>query len=251
MKAVAGKSNSFKHRKPFDEEISYCDKPTTSILQIEIDEQSTFVYTPKLKTAFDPNHQKLLSVLFKVIFKFIIHNFLVMIFRILNLQVPNQTLHNFCHLKEKLLLLVSDQNRFSHRLRLVQGQHQVRSLQYCVMTRHQSSVSENLPSLLCDNTQSIKPSSGIETSFAFHSYPNASLIVGYQELNLSLNAINNADIPHHSLDENSRPPTPNPYHYPLILDIAIINFPKQNQRCHVLPVNRLNNILQDYTFIRN
>ena len=45
----------------------------------------------------------------------------------------------------------------------------------------------------------------------------------------------------HTLDKISRPPTRDPYHYPLRFDNQMIDHPKQDLRYHSLTVNRVNN----------
>ena len=49
---------------------------------------------------------------------------------------------------------------------------------------------------------------------------------------------NISDIPYHTLDKNSRPPTPEHYNYPLLLDNQLIYHPRQDQRYRILPVHK-------------
>ena len=53
-----------------------------------------------------------------------------------------------------------------------------------------------------------------------------------------------AEIPYHSVDTNSRLPTRDPYHYPLIVGTHVFNHLRESIRCGVLPVNRTNNSMQ-------
>ena len=98
--------------------------------------------------------------------------------------------------------------------------------------------SESLPSSLSDFPVSLRPSFGIETSFTVHSYPISHLIRD-QESKSSLSAVNPTDLPYRTLEENSRPPTPDLYHYPVRLDSQMINHPRQDLRYHILRSNRI------------
>ena len=93
--------------------------------------------------------------------------------------------------------------------------------------------------------------SGSVNSFSVHSYQKSSQPIGYHESVSPLGNINIAELPYQNLDENSRPPTPHPYHNPLRLDNQIKNHPRQGLRDHILPVNRMNNSLQFYTLTPN
>ena len=66
-----------------------------------------------------------------------------------------------------------------------------------------------------------------------------------------MSAFVTADFPYHTLQENSRPPTPDPCHYPLRLDNQLINHPRQDLRYHILPVNRMFKSLQTSIITRN
>ena len=91
------------------------------------------------------------------------------------------------------------------------------------------------------------PTSGFETSHTVHSYPRSIQIIGDIETPSLLSNPNTADLPYHTLDENSRPPTPEHYNYPLLLDNQIIYHPRQDQRYRILPVNRITNSHQYVT----
>ena len=107
-----------------------------------------------------------------------------------------------------------------------------------------SSISENLPSSISDIPISLRPSSGIETSFTDQSNQRSSHLNGDQESVFSLSAFISIDFAYHTLESNSRPPTPDVYHYPLRLDNQIFNHPIQDLRFRILPVIRTNNTLQ-------
>ena len=109
---------------------------------------------------------------------------------------------------------------------------------FCEHAKPHSSSSENLPSSLSGNPISLRPSSGIESSFTVHLYPISTHLVGDQESVSSLSAINPTHLPYRTLEENSRPPTPGPYRFPLRLDNQIIIHARQDLRYHILPVNR-------------
>ena len=113
-----------------------------------------------------------------------------------------------------------------------------------------SSTSEKFPSSLSDSPVSVRLS-GIETSFTVRSCPRTSHVIGDQESLSSLSAINLTDLPYHTLEEYSRHPTHDVYHYPLRLDNEIFNHPRQYLRHHILPVNRINNCLQYSAITRN
>ena len=69
-------------------------------------------------------------------------------------------------------------------------------------------------------------------------------LVRGQELVSSHSAVKAADFPYHTLDDTSRRPTPDPYHYLLRFDIQTINHPGQYLRYQVFPLNTMNNSLQ-------
>ena len=85
------------------------------------------------------------------------------------------------------------------------------------------------------------PTSGFETSHTIHSYPRSIQVFGDIENTSSLSNPNISDLPFHTLDKNSRPPTPEHYNYPLFLDNQIVYHPRQDQRYRILPVNRITN----------
>ena len=60
-----------------------------------------------------------------------------------------------------------------------------------------------------------------------------------------------AELPYHSLDENYRTPSPDPYHHPLRLDNQTTNKSRQDLRHHIHRVRRLNNSLKHSTITRN
>ena len=66
-----------------------------------------------------------------------------------------------------------------------------------------------------------------------------------------MKAIDTADPPYHTLEENSRSPTPDPYYFLLRLDNQISNHLRQDLRYHILPVNRISISPQYCTFTRN
>ena len=99
----------------------------------------------------------------------------------------------------------------------------------------QSSASENIPQSLFDILLSTRHSFGIETSFSFRSYPKATHLVCDQKSISLLSAINTAELPYHSEEENSRSPTADPYHFGLILDNKVsINPEKAWDRTRLL-----------------
>ena len=108
----------------------------------------------------------------------------------------------------------------------------------------QSSASENLPSSLYDIPQSLRPPSGIETSFTVHSYAKSTHFIGDRESVTSLSAINTAELPCHSEDGNSRPTTPYPKPSPVRIDNQIMNHARGDLIYQFLRVSRINNILQ-------
>ena len=57
-----------------------------------------------------------------------------------------------------------------------------------------SSTSENLPSSLSDIPISLRPSSGMESSFTVHSYPRSTPLIGDQESVFSLSTSNSNDL---------------------------------------------------------
>ena len=91
----------------------------------------------------------------------------------------------------------------------------------------------------------------METSFTGRPYPKTTLFLGEQDLVSSLGDINTAQIPHHSLEENSRPQTLDAYLGPLIIDNQIFNDPRQYLRYYILPLYKINNSLQLFLFTRN
>ena len=114
-----------------------------------------------------------------------------------------------------------------------------------------SSTAQNLPSFCSDIPISLTPSSGIETSFTVHSYPRSTHFFGDQESVSSSSATNPTDFPYHTLENNSRHPTPDLYHCALKSDNQSISQPKHYLRYHILPVNRTNKKLQYSAIIRN
>ena len=76
-------------------------------------------------------------------------------------------------------------------------------------------------------------------------------LFGEQESVSSLSAINPSDFPYHTLEGNSRDPTPDLHDYPLRFDIQIISHPGQDLRNHTFPVNRINKSLQSSASFRN
>ena len=66
-----------------------------------------------------------------------------------------------------------------------------------------------------------------------------------------MSAINTVELPYWSLDEISGHPTPDPYHYPLMLDNQTINPPGEDPRYQILRVNRINKILRNSNITRN
>ena len=119
-----------------------------------------------------------------------------------------------------------------------------------------SSTPENLLFSIFDVPLPLRRSSDIQTLFTVHSYPKSSHLVADQEslsslLFSSLSATNTADLPYHTLEENSKPPSPDPYHYQLKLANQIITHPRQDLRYYIVPVNRTNNSLQNSNKTRN
>ena len=85
---------------------------------------------------------------------------------------------------------------------------------------------------------------------------NCSLIAKIHSSNLrsrislfssSLSANNPTDIPYHTIEENSIPPTLNRYYYQLRSFNQTFIFPRQDLRYHIFPVHRLNSSLQKST----
>ena len=62
-----------------------------------------------------------------------------------------------------------------------------------------------------------------------------------------MSAIKTADLPYHTLEENTRLPTADPNHYPLRLNNQIVFHIRQVVRYHNLPVNKLSNSFQYFT----
>ena len=137
----------------------------------------------------------------------------------------NLKTHHIIHqphlLNLKLFLIISCQSRHKHRLHQLKDHHQVRSLHFCVNI-------DNLFHLLLkillslfslfEIPISLIPSSGIEDSFTVHSYPRSTHPIGDQGSISSMTATNSLDLPYHTLRKTSKPPTPDFYNYPLILD---------------------------------
>ena len=98
---------------------------------------------------------------------------------------------------------------------------------------------------------SVTHSSGFEIPLTVHSYPRSTSLPGDQEAVSFLSAITSAHLPYHTLEENSRPPTPDPYHQPLRLDKWKFIHPRHILSYFILPVNRINNCLQLSTITRN
>ena len=114
-----------------------------------------------------------------------------------------------------------------------------------------SSNSQTLPSSLFDIPPPLRPSSAIETSFTNHTYPRPTHSIGSQESVSSLSAFITADLTYHTKRENSRPPTPDPYHYPLKFDNQRFNLPRQDLKYHILPLKRIIKSLQYFNITRN
>ena len=102
----------------------------------------------------------------------------------------------------------------------------------------------NFPSPLLDIPLSLRPSFGFENSFAVHSCPKSTHLIKDQELLSTLSATNTSELPFYSIDKNSRHPTPNADHYPLILHNQIIKHLRKALRYNNRPVNGLNKSLQ-------
>ena len=64
-------------------------------------------------------------------------------------------------------------------------------------------------------------------------------------------SVNTAEFPFQSLEKKSRPLLPDPYHYPLRIDIQIIHHPTQVFRYQKLPGSRKTNSLQNAKITRN
>ena len=112
-----------------------------------------------------------------------------------------------------------------------------------------NSTSEDLSPSFWHIPLSLRHSSSIETSFTVHSYPRYTHLIGEQESVSFLGAINAADVPYHKLEENSGPPTPDPFHYPLRLDIQITIHTTQDLRYHILAVNKIKNVCNNLLFV--
>ena len=112
-------------------------------------------------------------------------------------------------------------------------------------SQSKSSTSENSTSSLSYIPSSLRFSSGIEISFTVHSYPRCIHLNGDKESVSSLIAIIPTDRLYNKLEENSRPPAPDLYHYPMRLDHQILNHPRQDLRLRILPVNRISKSLRD------
>ena len=85
------------------------------------------------------------------------------------------------------------------------------------------------------NPLSLRPSSGIKTSFLVLSYPKSAHLIEDQESVPSPSAIKAAELAYQWLYKISRLPTLDLYLYPPILDNWNFNHPRQDQ---ILPVNR-------------
>ena len=117
------------------------------------------------------------------------------------------------------------------------------------LSQTHSSTSEKLPPSLSDIPLSSRLSSEIETSFTVHSYARSTAVIGDQQTVSALGAFNNAELSCQALNDNLRPPTPDPYHYPLRFDIQNSYRCRDYLRDHIIPVNRINSSLQISTFI--
>ena len=166
----------------------------------------------------------------------------LMIFWIVNLKIQQPPLLNL-----QLVRMIWDQDRWKRRRHQVQDEHRVQSHQYCVI----SSTSGNLPSSLSAIPISLRPSSGSEITYTVHSYPGSTHLNGDQEFVASPNAMNPSDLPYHTVEENSRPPSSDIYKWSLRLGIQLINHPRQDLSYHILPVTKINNSLQHSAITRN
>ena len=108
----------------------------------------------------------------------------------------------------------------------------------------QSSVCENLLSYRSDFPDSLGPYCGTKTSYNDHPYPKLTHPIRHHESVSSLSPINVAELPYHSLDKISRPPTRDAFLYLLVLDAQILTHHWQHLSHSIFPVNRINSSLQ-------
>ena len=94
-----------------------------------------------------------------------------------------------------------------------------------LFAQSQSSASEKLPTTYSDILLSSGPSFGFETSFTVLSYPESTRFTADQHLVSSLSADNTAGLSRDSIEENSRAPTLDRYHYSLLVDNQLFNSP--------------------------
>ena len=129
-KTVARKSKSFK-QKSFDGAL--CDKPYTSALQNKIDEPSTSTNPPDLKTASDLSTETF-SLLFPKLSSSLYSTSSVDDF--LNYESQDSWSKTLTSSTQRVLILIIwDQDRYKHRLPLVEDQRQVQFF-YCVNTHY-------------------------------------------------------------------------------------------------------------------
>ena len=144
-----------------------------------------------------------------------------------------------------------DRYQYKHRLSLLQGLHHVQTLHDCVNTQNLIHLPLKLvpPIFLIFRFQ--WDILLVLKLLALFTYPRSNHLIGDQQSVCSLSAIDTSDLPYHTLEEISRPPTPDLFHYPLRFDNQKLNHPRQVLRYHILPVNKRNNSLQYSTVFRN
>ena len=96
---------------------------------------------------------------------------------------------------------------------------------------------------LSDVPLPLRPSSGVETFFTVHSKLRTTHLDGNGETVSPQCAINTTELLYQLLDENPRPPQPDPYLYPQRIGNQITNHPRQDLRYHIRLVIRMNKSL--------
>ena len=114
-----------------------------------------------------------------------------------------------------------------------------------------SFISENLLCSLAVIPLSLRFTSGNETSLTILQYPRSTHLTRDPESVYSLCVLDTADLPYQTLEENFRPLTPDPYHYPMRRDNQIKNQRRQGLKYQNHPGNRIDNKLQFCPNTRN
>ena len=245
---VLRKTKSFNHRKSFD--ATLCRRPTKPTLQSITDEPSTFTIETNLKTASDLRSETIFALYPKLSSSLFSTS---SIYDYLNCGFEDSLIFFLTSSSQK----VTPSNKLRSRPTQSSSYSRARTTSSSIsalLPQHvqpRSSTSGNSLSCLSGIQFSLKPSTGMETSFTVHSNPRSNHLTEDGETVSSLSAINAFDFPYHSLDDKSIPHTPDLYQNPMRLDNQTNNLPRRDPQYHVLPVNRINNKLQNFTYTRN